>query len=330
MKTKKMAYDIDEMPPLKEAIILAFQHLFAMFGATILVPILVNGAAGSEVLTIPVALVTSGIGTLIYILCTKGKSPVYLGSSFAYIAPITSALALGATLNADGGIASNPNYGAVMGGLMMVGLVYLVMALIIKFIGTDWLNKILSGGHYMFTRDIGIDLGTANTLVYVRGKGIVMREPSVVAIDRYNTKIVAVGDEANKMIGRTPDNIVTIRPLKDGTINQYEVTEKMLNDILHDISSERQTHQDVLKTLYRLSDKSAVQSVLELEDQLIEKWIGEIECTDDLVGAILWREEEVRELNRVEVQIEFLKDMLNEMKYDNDDCPFEGIYANIG
>ena len=109
-----------------------------------------------------------------------------------------------------------------------------------------------------------------------------------------------------------------------------EVTEKMLNDILHDISSERQTHQDVLKTLYRLSDKSAVQSVLELEDQLREKWIGEIECTDDLVGAILWREEEVRELNRVEVQIEFLKDMLNEMKYDNDDCPFEGIYANIG
>ena len=109
-----------------------------------------------------------------------------------------------------------------------------------------------------------------------------------------------------------------------------EVTEKMLNDILNDISSERQAHQDVLKTLYRLSDKSVVQSVLELEDQLREKWIGEIECTDDLVGAILWREEEVRELNRVEVQIELLNDMLSEMKYDNDDCPFEGIYANIG
>ena len=91
MKTKKMAYDIDEMPPLREAIVLAFQHLFAMFGATILVPILVNAAAGKEVLTIPVALVTSGIGTLIYILCTKGKSPVYLGSSFAFIVPIAAA-----------------------------------------------------------------------------------------------------------------------------------------------------------------------------------------------------------------------------------------------
>lgn len=78
-----------------------------------------------------------------FIYLLQRKSPVYLGSSFAYIAPITSALALGATLNADGSIASHPNYGAVMGGLMMVGLVYLVIALIIKFIGTDWLNKIL-------------------------------------------------------------------------------------------------------------------------------------------------------------------------------------------
>ena len=71
MKESKMTYDIEEMPPLGKSIILAFQHLFAMFGATILVPILVNAAAGEEVLTIPVALVASGIGTLIYILCTK-------------------------------------------------------------------------------------------------------------------------------------------------------------------------------------------------------------------------------------------------------------------
>ena len=67
MKEKKMIYDIDERPPLVNWIVLALQHVFAMFGATILVPILVNSAAGKEVLTIPVALVTSGIGTLIYI-----------------------------------------------------------------------------------------------------------------------------------------------------------------------------------------------------------------------------------------------------------------------
>jgi len=80
MKKKKMTLDVNEKPSLGKWVVLAIQHVFAMFGATILVPILVNAAAGETVLTIPVALVTSGIGTLIYILCTKGKSPVYLGS----------------------------------------------------------------------------------------------------------------------------------------------------------------------------------------------------------------------------------------------------------
>ncbi len=130
MNKQKMAYDINEMPPLKEAIILAFQHLFAMFGATILVPILVNAAAGAEVLTIPVALVTSGIGTLIYILCTKGKSPVYLGSSFAFIVPIAAAYT-------KAGIAG------AMTGIMVVGLIYVLVAIIIHFAGKEWLEKLL-------------------------------------------------------------------------------------------------------------------------------------------------------------------------------------------
>ncbi len=130
MKNKKMAYDINEMPPMKEAIILAFQHLFAMFGATILVPILVNSAAGSEVLSIPVALVTSGIGTLIYILCTKGKSPVYLGSSFAFIVPIAAAF-------------SKKGLAGAMTGIMAVGLVYVIVAVIIHFVGKKWLDKLL-------------------------------------------------------------------------------------------------------------------------------------------------------------------------------------------
>ena len=130
MNSQKMAYDIDEMPPIKESIILAFQHLFAMFGATILVPILVNAAAGKEVLTIPVALVTSGIGTLIYILCTKGKSPVYLGSSFAFIVPIAAAYT-------KAGIAG------AMTGIMAVGLIYILVAIIIRFAGKNWLEKLL-------------------------------------------------------------------------------------------------------------------------------------------------------------------------------------------
>ncbi|MEW5920068.1 MAG: rod shape-determining protein [Bacillota bacterium] len=84
----------------------------------------------------------------------------------------------------------------------------------------------------LFSRDIGIDLGTANTLVYVRGKGIVLREPSVVAIRRDTGAILAVGEEAKKMIGRTPGNIVAIRPMKDGVIADFDVTQTMLRHFI--------------------------------------------------------------------------------------------------
>ncbi|MGL4606001.1 MAG: rod shape-determining protein [Eubacteriaceae bacterium] len=77
-------------------------------------------------------------------------------------------------------------------------------------------------------KSIGIDLGTANVLVYLKGKGIVLQEPSVVAIDKNTGKLLAVGEEAKIMLGRTPDNIVAIRPLKDGVIAEFEITEQML------------------------------------------------------------------------------------------------------
>lgn len=80
----------------------------------------------------------------------------------------------------------------------------------------------------MFGRDMGIDLGTANTLVFVKGKGIVVNEPSVVAIKEKTNQILAVGDEAKKMIGRTPGNIVAIRPLRDGVIADFGTTEAMI------------------------------------------------------------------------------------------------------
>lgn len=80
----------------------------------------------------------------------------------------------------------------------------------------------------MFSTDIGIDLGTASVLVYIKGKGIVLKEPSVVAIDKNTDQILAVGEEARRMLGRTPGNIVAIRPLRQGVISDYEVTEKML------------------------------------------------------------------------------------------------------
>lgn len=80
----------------------------------------------------------------------------------------------------------------------------------------------------LFSKDMGIDLGTANSLVYVKGKGIVLREPSVVAIQRDNSQVLAVGEEAKQMIGRTPGNIIAIRPMKDGVIADFDVTQSMI------------------------------------------------------------------------------------------------------
>ncbi|WP_461207234.1 rod shape-determining protein [Clostridium sp. DL1XJH146] len=82
------------------------------------------------------------------------------------------------------------------------------------------------------SKDMGIDLGTANTLVYLKGKGIVIREPSVVAINKTTNKVLAVGDDAKQMIGRTPGNIVAIRPLRDGVIADFDVTEVMLRHFI--------------------------------------------------------------------------------------------------
>ncbi|WP_346887186.1 rod shape-determining protein [Clostridium sp. UBA1056] len=87
------------------------------------------------------------------------------------------------------------------------------------------------------SRDMGIDLGTANTLVYIKGKGIVLREPSVVAINKNTGKVLAVGNEAKNMIGRTPGNIVAIRPMRDGVIADFDVTEKMLRHFIEKVGA---------------------------------------------------------------------------------------------
>lgn len=130
MKKKKLLLDINDKPPVLKWLVLSLQHVFAMFGATILVPILVNSSCGSEVLSIPVALISSGIGTLIYIFCTKGKSPVYLGSSFAFITPMIVGYSIAGKES-------------VFTGIMAVGLTYMLVALIIKVVGKKWINKVL-------------------------------------------------------------------------------------------------------------------------------------------------------------------------------------------
>ena len=142
MKNSKLIYDVNERPPIGKLLLLSFQHVFAMFGSTILVPILVNGLIREmiknqtgidkpiEIMSIGIALFASGIGTLIYILCTKGKSPVYLGSSFAFITP----LALVYMADGISGIAS---------GTIATGLVYIIFAILIKIFGKNWIEKLL-------------------------------------------------------------------------------------------------------------------------------------------------------------------------------------------
>ena len=91
----------------------------------------------------------------------------------------------------------------------------------------------------LVSNDIGIDLGTANTLVFLRGQGIVLNEPSIVTIEVSSKKVIAVGSEAKEMVGRTPGEIMTIRPLKDGVIADFEITEKLLSNFIRRVVKHR-------------------------------------------------------------------------------------------
>lgn len=126
-KQKRVVYDVHEVPPLGERIPLSLQHLFAMFGATILVPILTG-------MNPSLALFSSGLGTLLFQFLTRGQVPAYLGSSFAYIAPI---VAVQATIGGDRWL------GAVLGAIIVVGLLYAVVALIVAKAGMAWLDRAL-------------------------------------------------------------------------------------------------------------------------------------------------------------------------------------------
>ena len=129
-ENSNMLLGTGEKPPALRLVLLAIQHVCAMFGATILVPIVVNTTAGADILSIPVALVSSGLGTLIYLICTRNRSPVYLGSSFAFIAPMVAGYAIGGT-------------GSVFTALMIVGIVYVIISMIIRVTGPGWINKLL-------------------------------------------------------------------------------------------------------------------------------------------------------------------------------------------
>lgn len=136
---KNLVLDVNENPKkVKDWVLFAIQHILAMLVACITVPQITGLPVGAT-------LVSAGIGTLIYILVTKRKSPVFLSSSFAYLAPMAGALALGEARNISTGLAPHMtrNYLAVMIGMALVGLVYVIIALVVKAVGTKWINKLL-------------------------------------------------------------------------------------------------------------------------------------------------------------------------------------------
>jgi uracil permease len=195
-ENSNMMLGTGDKPTTLRWILLAIQHVCAMFGATILVPIVVNTTAGADILSIPVALVSSGIGTIIYLICTRNRSPVYLGSSFAFIAPMVAGYAIGGT-------------GSVFTALMIVGIVYVIISMIIRMTGPGWINRLLPpvvvGPMIMVIglslaptaiSSIGLDMATVpwqnlviafvaflvTALVAVRGKGILQVIPFLVGI----------------------------------------------------------------------------------------------------------------------------------------------------
>ncbi|MBA2133335.1 uracil-xanthine permease family protein [Capillibacterium thermochitinicola] len=152
--------DVKEKPTLRRWIPLSLQHVFAMFGATVLVPFLVTlNTPEHTVMLTSTALFTSGLGTLLYILITQGKVPAYLGSSFAFIAPLIS-------------ISTAYGFPYAMGGAFFVGLIYVGFALIIKFFGLQWLDKILPPvviGSIIVT--IGLNLAPTAMDMAMKGSG---------------------------------------------------------------------------------------------------------------------------------------------------------------
>lgn len=156
--------DVNEKLPILKTIPLSLQHLFAMVGATILVPML-TGMSPS------IALFCSGVGTLLYILCTKAKLPAYIGSSFAFIGPMTVASA-----------AYGPN--AMMSGIIAAGLVYIIVAFIISLTGTDWLNKLLPPV-VVGSVVIVIGLGLAGVAINWAGLNSSFSVPAMASVPRW-------------------------------------------------------------------------------------------------------------------------------------------------
>ncbi len=148
-----------------------------------------------------------------------------------------------------------------------------------------WGTEFLSNALGLFSNDLGIDLGTANTLVYVKGQGIVLCEPSVVAIHRANGGVLAVGEEAKRMLGRTPGSILAIRPMKNGVIADFEVTEAMLRYFIKKVH----THRVVVRPRMVIAIPSGITEVEKraVRDSALHAGAREVHLVPEPVAAAI-------------------------------------------
>jgi len=198
--SKKPVLDVNEIPNLLTWIPLSFQHLFAMFGATILVPILTG-------LNPSVALLSSGIGTLVYLIITKGKIPAYLGSSFAFIAPIIA-------------VSKGEGVGAAMFGSLLAGIIYSIVALIIFKFGSEWINKLLPPV-VIGSVVIVIGLGLASTAVDM-AMNITVKGQSVYSLQHF---LIALASLAIAVIASTMfRGFLGVIPILLGIIGGYSIS----------------------------------------------------------------------------------------------------------
>ncbi len=136
----------------------------------------------------------------------------------------------------------------------------------------------------MMSTDIGIDLGTASILVYIKGKGVVLKEPSVVAFDRDTNKIKAIGEEARLMLGRTPGNIVAVRPLRQGVISDYTVTEKMIKYFIQKALGKKTFRKPRISVCAERSDRGREKAV---EDATYSAGAREVAIIEEPIAAAI-------------------------------------------
>jgi len=186
------------------------------------------------------------------------------------------------------------------------------------------IDKILG----IFSQDVGIDLGTANTLVYVKGKGIVIRESSVVAINQKTKKILAIGDEAKKMVGRTPAYIIAHRPLVDGVVSDFEITEQMLRYFIEKV------HRDTFTIFPRPKVVIGIPyGVTEVERRAVDREVavsGEIIAKYSQMGAGLTVVRSVDRMILVDVGEEIEQRLLRNEYLFNPRAPIRRDIGKIG